>query len=181
MMKYPREAIVAAIELLTADEFRPIYQAIEEDGVHPWIAEAARQAACDLAIDILSMEDVTSDFDLLSKASEVGMLHGVRIGLKLAENERRVTDALDTMRLDGSLKVKHYVTPDDATADGLKFYYFEKVGGTSMARVDGHFSCETIDGNVAHCDDGWLAIDTEGRLYPVADSVARVSYNAHAL
>lgn len=176
MRKYPREAIVAAIQALTTDEFRPIDALLAEDGVDPFMQIAAIEVGGDIARTVSDDPRAQTDDELVALAAEVALLHGVRLGLKLAEGEARLDAAMDVMRRDGSLKVKHYRTQEDAARDGLEFHAFEKVGSTRLARVDGHFSCETIDGNTAHCEDGWLAVDCEGHLYPVADEVARASY-----
>ncbi len=47
---------------------------------------------------------------------------------------------------------------------------YRKNGVTRMARIDGPFAARTLDGNIAFCDDGWLAVDRQGHPYPVADA-----------
>jgi len=38
------------------------------------------------------------------------------------------------------------------------------------------FVCETSEGNVVSCTDGWLAIDSHGYPYPVSDAEFRDTY-----
>ncbi len=45
---------------------------------------------------------------------------------------------------------------------------YVKRGVTRMARIDGPFAARPLDGNLAFCDDGFLAVDRHGHPYPVA-------------
>ncbi len=53
---------------------------------------------------------------------------------------------------------------------------YVKRGVTRMARIDGPFAVRTLDGNLAFCDDGWLAVDRQGYPYPVADQAHASMY-----
>ncbi len=47
---------------------------------------------------------------------------------------------------------------------------YANVHATRMARLDGPFAVITIDGNLAYCSDGWIAVDSDGHPYPIAAS-----------
>lgn len=146
--------------------FRPIDERVEESALDPYINEVA------VEIGLHAAEATTAkDAEAVVAAAEVNFLHGVLFGLELAHNEAGVKALVRAMGAE-----QHYDDVVEAINAGLEFNIFEKVGGTSLARVSGPFSCTTIDGNVAHCANGWLGVDAEGHLYPVADSVARQTY-----
>ncbi len=44
---------------------------------------------------------------------------------------------------------------------------FRRKTDTKMVRVAGPFEVETTEG-VMKCEDGWLALDSRGELYPIA-------------
>ena len=45
---------------------------------------------------------------------------------------------------------------------------FRKKATTKAIRIDGPFEVETTEGTLS-CQDGWLAIDSRGFPYPIAD------------
>lgn len=57
---------------------------------------------------------------------------------------------------------------------------FRKVRPTAAVRMRGRFECLTSEGNVAACDDGWLAVDSEGHPYPVNAHEFEATYVALA-
>ncbi len=61
------------------------------------------------------------------------------------------------------------VLPDGAWGE------FRKVTTTRMVRVDGPFTVATREGEIT-CADGWLAIDSGGWPYPIADEEQRLIY-----
>jgi hypothetical protein len=172
-MKYPREAIMAVVAQTVEDGFEPVDDRVRKAGLDPYILQVSQSIGQEAA---LTARDHDADpYELVEAAGDVNWLNGVLFGMQLVESERAVQAAVSALRqIDGDEPVPHY----DSLADcqGLDFATFEKVGETRMARVSGPFTCTTIDGNAAYCDDGWLAVDAEGHLYPVADSVARKSY-----
>jgi hypothetical protein len=44
---------------------------------------------------------------------------------------------------------------------------YKKVFRPKAIRMSGPFSCLTGEGNIASCEDGWLAIDSQGHPYPI--------------
>lgn len=50
---------------------------------------------------------------------------------------------------------------------GLDFKTYKKKTTTLIARIEGEFEVETLEGRVV-CPDGYLAIDSQGWPYPVA-------------
>jgi hypothetical protein len=46
---------------------------------------------------------------------------------------------------------------------------------TVAARVEGAVEVETSEGTMT-CEDGWLAFDSAGNCYPIADGVFRKTY-----
>jgi hypothetical protein len=50
--------------------------------------------------------------------------------------------------------------------EGWKTY--KKKQYTRALRIEGPFSCVTIDGEEVTCKDGYLAIDSHGHPYPIA-------------
>jgi hypothetical protein len=56
----------------------------------------------------------------------------------------------------------------DAHAHRLHFRKYKKQGLTEAMRMSGPFRVETSEGPVT-CEDGWLAIDSRGHPYPIAD------------
>ena len=60
-----------------------------------------------------------------------------------------------------------YFKKGDLPAEG--FARYEKTRLTPALRMEGTFVCETSEGNVVSCDDGWLAVDSHGHPYPVND------------
>lgn len=168
MMRYPREAIMAVIVRITGAGFDEIDRRVGEAGIDPYILEVARTIGFEHGMPFT--EGTAKD---VAAVAEVNFLHGVLFGLQLAQDEARVEEAVAAVAEDD---VQHFGGYEDAKHAELDFYIFQKQGQTYMARVTGPFTCTTIDGNVVRCQDGWLALDAEGYLYPVADSVARVSY-----
>jgi hypothetical protein len=49
----------------------------------------------------------------------------------------------------------------------LPFVAYRKTRLTFAVRIQGRFHCVTSEGNVASCEDGWLAIDSRGFPYPI--------------
>jgi hypothetical protein len=66
------------------------------------------------------------------------------------------------------------------TADNLEFHElifreFRKIGTTKVAKIGVPFEVETSEG-LMRCESGWLAIDSEGNPYPIADDVFEKTY-----
>jgi hypothetical protein len=59
---------------------------------------------------------------------------------------------------------------------GLEFAHYRKVDSTRVARVDGPFEVQTIDGAIVRCEDGYIGVDSSGFPYPIAAEVFRSSY-----
>lgn len=176
---YHREAVVTAA--VAASSEQPINELIEQCGVDPFILEVAEDigAVCTIAMievadEVQSaaaqMSDDTGPGYMANQLAEmaraavgVSFLRGVLVGLALRAQgpECRAEQHFDSIV---------------SLPGGVEFFRFQKVGETSLARINGPFSCRTIDGNIAHCDDGWLALDSQGHLYPVAMAVASESY-----
>lgn len=58
--------------------------------------------------------------------------------------------------------------------------YWRKPGLTMMTRIEVPFEVPTSEGDM-RCEDGWLAIDSEGNIYPISDKVQQSIYvYAHA-
>jgi hypothetical protein len=55
---------------------------------------------------------------------------------------------------------------------------YRKLLPTRMWRIDGPFTCLTIDGNWATCKDGWLALDAQGHPYPIASTEQACNYES---
>lgn len=151
MMTYSREAIVAAIAPQVDGGYSEVDVLIERAGVDPYILTVASTVG----------ESAAFGDPLRQTAGEVSFLRGVLLGLALEETRERPEAE------------QHFEKFVDAAE--LDFHLFQKKGTTYMARVAGAFSVRTKEG-LAHCPDGWLAVDVEGDLYPVADTVARASY-----
>lgn len=56
--------------------------------------------------------------------------------------------------------------------------YYRKTGTTQMTRVAGPFVVETREGPLI-CQDGWLALDSNGDPYPIAADVQAANYERH--
>lgn len=56
----------------------------------------------------------------------------------------------------------------DNLPDPAEFEEFSKSGSTKMVRIEGPFTVVTREGTM-ECEDGWLAIDSRGWPYPIAD------------
>lgn len=184
MMKYPREAIVAALTGPAASSEPPSVLLYEAE-IHPYMAQVAmdvgasatttfllalgsiKQQADDMDSEVAPGFFSTESADMGTAAFSSAFLRGVVMGVALAEQESAVKSA-DLP--DGQHFTRETLPPAE------DFGVFEKQGHTMMARICGPFSCVTIDGNVARCEDGWLALDQAGFPYPVADHVARASY-----
>lgn len=52
---------------------------------------------------------------------------------------------------------------------------FRKVVPTQMVRVEGPFTVETSEGPLS-CEDGWVAKDARGYLYPIATKEQALIY-----
>jgi hypothetical protein len=163
MYKYPMESIVAAINQTVDEGFHPIDDRVHDAGLDPHIVTVAAHIGREAADSQLGVVDR----EVVELAGEVNFLHGVLFGLTLAANERALEEATVTPLHRAH---PHYRTLDDA--HGLAFHDFGQATATHMARVNGPFSC-TTDGCVVQCRDGWLAVDTRGNLYPIADVVVR--------
>jgi hypothetical protein len=168
MMKYTRHTMMAVARQLVDDGLDPIDMRLDVAGIDPYITTVAASVGAEAA-QMLGGEDQA----MIEAATEGAWANGVLFGLKLAETEAAINEAVEKSRA-SRCQIDTYVSLADC--EGLDFFTFEKVGETRMARIQGPFSCVTIDGNVATCDDGWLAVDSEGYLYPVADAVAQRSY-----
>ena len=55
---------------------------------------------------------------------------------------------------------------------------FRKVYKPKAVRMSGPFSCLTGEGNVASCENGWLAIDSHGHPYPIGATEFESTYVA---
>jgi hypothetical protein len=55
---------------------------------------------------------------------------------------------------------------------------FRKIYRPKAIRMSGPFSCLTGEGNVASCEDGWLAIDSRGHPYPIGAAEFESTYVA---
>lgn len=66
----------------------------------------------------------------------------------------------------------HY-TRDCLPDDGWE--EFSRSNTTKMVRIDGPFTI-TTKGEEVRCEDGWLALDSDGDPYPVDAQVHRTSY-----
>lgn len=49
-----------------------------------------------------------------------------------------------------------------------EFKLYRLTGFRWAARVEGEFAVETREGNIAKCKDGYLVLDSDGFLHPVA-------------
>lgn len=183
MMKYPREAIVAAISGRGGSS-EPPSVLLEEAGIHPHLATVAMEVGASATTTfLLALGSIKQEADAMEESESAGFfsggaadmgtaafssafLRGVLVGVALAEKEAEVQEAMP--------EGQHFTR--EALPPAEDFGVFEKQGHTLMARICGPFSCVTIDGNIARCDDGWLALDGAGFPYPVADHVARSSY-----
>jgi hypothetical protein len=69
------------------------------------------------------------------------------------------------------------VTPWSAQhlPDG-EYQRFRKEYRPLAIRITGPFSCLTGEGNVASCEDGWLAIDSQGHPYPIGAAEFESTY-----
>jgi hypothetical protein len=66
---------------------------------------------------------------------------------------------------------------EDVTAfDPTSWHAYRRTGPIRACRVPFPFACLTIDGNLAHCEDGWLAVDEANHPYPIAAEVFERSY-----
>lgn len=54
----------------------------------------------------------------------------------------------------------------DALPTGT-YQRFRKTYKPLAIKVTGTFHCETSEGNIASCTDGWLAVDSRGYPYPI--------------
>jgi hypothetical protein len=61
---------------------------------------------------------------------------------------------------------KVFTKKDKPTLRKLMFGLYEKRRTTPVARIEGSFKVETMHGWVT-CNDGYLALDTEGYPYPI--------------
>ncbi len=87
----------------------------------------------------------------------------------------RAWDVLGTGRRPAGANQAVTLMPIYAAAqlpDDVGWGTYAKVAHTVMARMPGPFATVTIDGNVASCQDGYLALDSDGHPYPVAASQA---------
>lgn len=57
-----------------------------------------------------------------------------------------------------------------------EFRQYRKLYKPSAIRMDGPFACVTSEGNVAACEDGWLAIDSQGYPYPIGAAEFEATY-----
>ena len=56
----------------------------------------------------------------------------------------------------------------DNLPEETKFSLFRKKHLTKAIRIEGPFKVETTEGPL-DCQDGWLAVDSRGFPYPIAD------------
>jgi hypothetical protein len=61
----------------------------------------------------------------------------------------------------------HQFSTQDLPSDPKTWPKYIKVVPTSMIRIDGPFEVETSEG-VLTCQDGYLAMDARGYVYPIA-------------
>jgi hypothetical protein len=66
---------------------------------------------------------------------------------------------------------------DELLLDPANFPVWRKAALTRAARIPRPFTVETTEG-VMTCEDGWLAVDTEGNPYPIARDVFEKSYES---
>lgn len=172
MNKYSREAIMAVVAQVVESGFEPIDDRVKASGLDPYIHIVAG------AIGQEAAEGTMPSAEVVESAAESNFLHGVLIGLMLAENEHRIDAAMSQMREDGGLFVAHphFETPDDAERLGLTFVEFPGLSETRMARVNGPFTWRRVDDQAPTCQDGWLAVTPAGFMYAVDDAVVRASY-----
>lgn len=57
-----------------------------------------------------------------------------------------------------------------------EFSLYRKQRHTPALRIHEPFIAVTVDGNEAHCEDGWLAVDAAGYPYPIAKDVFGSEY-----
>lgn len=53
---------------------------------------------------------------------------------------------------------------------------YRKTYRPDVIRMIGTFSCVTGEGNVVTCEDGWLAIDSQGHPYPIGAAEFESTY-----
>lgn len=71
-------------------------------------------------------------------------------------------------RDDACLGVPAYTKQSlEAAVPGPAFLLYRKKTLTAAVRHEGPFECVTSEGNVARCEDGYLAIDQAGYPYPI--------------
>ncbi len=58
--------------------------------------------------------------------------------------------------------------------------YARKITQTKAIYIDGPFRVETIEGVMGQ-EDGWLAFDSQGNPYPIADNIFRETFHERAL
>ena len=68
-----------------------------------------------------------------------------------------------------------YTRKNKQTLRRLMFGLYEKRRTTPAARIEGPFLVETREG-VLKCQDGYLALDTEGHPYPIAAEEFKKTY-----
>lgn len=71
--------------------------------------------------------------------------------------------------------VAHRVTRDRLPS-GARFERFRKTYEPLATRMSGPFECLTSEGNIAACEDGWLAIDSQGFPYPIGAEEFAATY-----
>jgi len=64
-------------------------------------------------------------------------------------------------------------TKDDMPGSGWRAW--RKVATTYMLKINEPFSVDTSEGEMS-CDDGWLALDSQGNPYPIDSKVQSISY-----
>jgi hypothetical protein len=69
--------------------------------------------------------------------------------------------------------MKKFKLGDDLPEEGRKTY--RKTALTQMVRVDGPFEVETSEGPLI-CEDGFVAKDARGYLYPIAADEQAIIY-----
>lgn len=67
----------------------------------------------------------------------------------------------------------HFTRPSPDWVKGWTLY--RKRGATPAIRIDGPFSVETREGTLT-CEDGYLAVDSNGDPYPIAADVFEDTY-----
>lgn len=67
--------------------------------------------------------------------------------------------------MDDQVRNNKLITKDNLPSGELKRY--QKTYEPRAIKMNGPFTCATLEGNIARCEDGWLVVDSQGFPYPV--------------